>query len=93
MFIRGLWDSEGSISKGRFNNKLTFTHNSLELHKLFMDTFYEVTGLIFTITKKREQGNYVTYSYNKKHIKKFYDIINPTINRKREKFKEIIASI
>ena len=91
-FLRGLWDSEGSVNIHPKHPTLNFTHNSEELIKLFIDLLFDVSEIKMTYYKKTEQGNFVAHIQTKLPIKKFYEIINPTIKRKRLVFEEIIKS-
>lgn len=90
-FLRGLWDSEGSVNQSGFTNTVNFTHNTKELCQLFQSILMEVAG-IKTKMRLKPQGNYVLYFYRKEYIKAFYDIIKPTIKRKRAIFEKIINS-
>lgn len=88
-FLRGLWDSEGSVFSSNRMNGVEFVHNTFELCELFRKTLLEITGIESKISKK-PQGNHKLYFYRKEYIKTFYEIIQPTIQRKRDKFEDII---
>lgn len=90
-FLRGLWDSEGSISTTGCTNMVNFTHNSLEIHKVFCGLVEETCGFKIKTSNLREQGNYVSYFYFREYIRKFYETIQPTIQRKRDKFEKILC--
>lgn len=87
-FLRGLWDSEGSIHS-KNTNILNFTHNDLKICNLFGDLLLEVMGIPSKIYHS-SQGNYILYIYRKEYLKKFYKVIQPTISRKRDIFKKIL---
>lgn len=88
-FLRGLWDSEGSVSISGYTTVVQFTHNTFELCELFRKILLEITGIESKI-RVHPQKNHVLYFYRKEHIKNFYEIIQPTIQRKRDKFEFII---
>lgn len=91
-FLRGLWDSEGTVNQSGVANTVHFTHNDELLCKMFQSILLEITDIPAKIIKNNQQGNYVLYFYRKEYIKSFYDIIKPTIRRKRTIFEKIINS-
>ena len=93
LFLRGLWDSEGSINIHKTHPTLNFTHNSEELIKIFTSLLLEVSGINMKYYQKTEQRNFIAYIQHRELIKKFYEIIQPTIKRKRMIFEEIINSL
>lgn len=92
-FLRGLWDSEGSINIHPKHVTLNFTHNSEELIKLFISLLLETTQIKMTYYKKSEQGNFVAHIQRKEPAILFYKLIQPTIKRKRVIFEQIINSL
>lgn len=92
-FLRGLWDSEGSINIHPKHVTLNFTHNSLELIELFISLLLETTQIKMTYYQRSSQGNYVAHIQRKEPVILFYNLIQPTIKRKRIIFEEIINSL
>lgn len=91
-FLRGLWDSEGSISISSSVSRISFTHNSKELCILFQSLLIQTTGINAKFYQTT-QGNHILYIQHRDNIKRFYEVINPTIKRKRLVFEEIIKSL
>jgi hypothetical protein len=89
-FLRGLWDSEGSVWTSGHTCGVQFTHNCLELCQLYQKLLEETTGITSKIGIHAKQGNYYVYFYVRDYIRTFYDIIQPTIQRKRKIFESII---
>ena len=91
LFLRGLWDSEGSIySSGRVNG-VSFTHKTKELCDVYANLVNELCG--FRPKIRRNMYSYEifkAYFYKKEYIRKFYDTVNPTIYRKKIKFENIL---
>lgn len=90
-FLRGLWDSEGSISISGYTNCIRFTHKTKELCDVYADLVNELCGFRPKIRQNKHPYDvFNAYFYKKEYIRKFYDIVNPTIYRKRIKFESII---
>jgi len=89
-FLRGLWDSEGSVCVSGYTNVVNFTHNDEQLCIIFKKMLLELTSIDAKISKQRQRGNYILYFYKKEYIKKFYEVIKPTIKRKRDVFEHIL---
>lgn len=96
IFLRGLWDSEGSVGSYKFRrgviNSVSFYHKTEKLCNVYRDLVKETCG--FEPFVKKRSGSYDMYSsyfYKKEYIRQFYDIVNPTIQRKRDKFESILS--
>lgn len=92
-FLRGLWDSEGTIYIGHYMVLVNITHKDLELCKLFQRLLLETTGIESKITHAKSQNIYRCYWYHPENAVKFHDIVRPTIQRKRDKFEEARAEL
>jgi len=90
-FLRGLWDSEGAVSKSGYTNTVNFTHNTEELCNVFSDLVFELCEFRPKVRHSSKPFNtYVSYFYKKEYIREFFRVVNPTIQRKRDKFKIIL---
>lgn len=91
LFLRGLWDSEGSVNKSKYNNTVNFTHNTEELCNVFSDLVFELCEFRPKIRHSSKPLNtYLSYFYKKEYIREFFRVVNPTIQRKRDKFRNIL---
>jgi hypothetical protein len=89
-FLRGLWDSEGTINiVVNVSAQVRFSQKDVKLCELFSKLLLEITGIPSKISSSNMQTLYNSYFYKREYIIKFYDIIQPTIQRKRKIFEEI----
>jgi hypothetical protein len=84
-FIRGLWDSEGTVGY----LWVKFSQKNRELCEIFNSILLEISGISSKITHLKQQDIYNSYFYDMGNISRFYDIIQPTIQRKRLIFEKI----
>ena len=83
-WLRGLWDSEGHIDN---NKQCALTSKDKTLINLYQQILKESTGIDSKLTTS---GIGMTRCYlSAKDCIKFYDIVQPTIQRKRDIFESI----
>ena len=90
-WLRGAWDSEGTISKRKdiFFFTLQFVNSLKWKIDLYRAILYDITGNSYSVSKNK-QGMYKVYTYNKEWIVQFYHLISPIIKRKRKIFQRLI---
>jgi hypothetical protein len=91
LFLRGLWDSEGSVYSSGSVNGVSFTHKTKELCDVYADLVNELCGFRPKIRQNMYSYEiFKAYFYKKEYIRKFYYTVNPIIYRKRVKFESIL---
>lgn len=86
-FIKGLWDSEGTIS----GKTISWCNSNLKLAEAFKKLL-ESIGIKASLSKRSGRSNlYDVRVYRKMDIIKFYKNIGITIERKRKKLETIIT--
>jgi len=85
--LRGLFDSEGTVSKRK---RLVFYNTNIELHKLFIklcNTFDIHPHTLLLRTLKSGKNYYGTFIHRKKEVENFYKKIGITIERKKKRLE------
>ncbi len=98
--LRGLWDSEGSITLSNTRQKtspyypiIKFSVASKHLAMLYVQLVWEVLGIQTKTNGPYTGGMYdvVIRGYDKASL--FYRMVNPTIKRKRRRFEKALEVI
>lgn len=88
-WLRGIWDSEGSIDKN--GTTVLWYNNSNLLTRLYTDTLLEYLEISARV---RLHGNKRTVWFcHAQRITRFYNMVQPTIIRKRVRFQEAIKRL
>lgn len=93
-FLKGLYDSEGSIIIGKKYNRLKFSNTDYNLILLVKKLLENLTIKNIQIFRNYSEvkGNkkcYIVVIQNKGEINKFYNLVGCSIKRKQEIFKRI----
>lgn len=88
-WLRGIWDSEGSITKAKVKNHwmVAFAIRNETLAALYQQTLAEALSITATLTKSKNQM-WVVYFGKLHDVVRFYHGVQPTIQRKRARFEE-----
>jgi hypothetical protein len=92
-WIRGAWDSEGSVSVNNSDDRflnVNFAVKDKEFARLFRDMLREAAGIKSTMSFVGVQWK--VSICNTADTLKFYEIVQPTIQRKRAKFEGAIRA-
>lgn len=86
LMVRGLWDSEGSIRKDyktiRFSNKNDCVIN------IYIELLHSLMDIDYNEFSFSSNNNVTNIRIPSKYLEEFYKIVNPTIKRKRNRFKK-----
>ncbi len=92
--LRGLWDSEGSISLNSLKNfypAIRFSVNDSDLIVLYVTLLQEVLGISANVCGPYQDGQYVVQLCGYEKAKLFYEVVKPTIERKCQKFETALG--
>lgn len=92
--LRGLWDSEGSISLNSLKNfypAIRFSVNDSDLIVLYVTLLREVLGVSANVCGPYQDGQYVAQLCGYEKARRFYEVVKPTIERKRQKFETALG--
>jgi len=84
-FIKGLWDSEGTVS-----NIISWCNSDKKLVKTYKILLLDALGIEAKIRKRKGRELYDVYFHKAKYIYAFYKEVGITIERKRKKIEDKI---
>ncbi len=88
-WLRGVWDSEGNVYKFKIHNswQVRFASTERWLADLYSDVLYEIFGWKRRPSGPDGNGVWRVNTGRLEWVIYFYDIVKPTICRKRERFE------
>ncbi len=87
-WIRGVWDSDGSITKQLTGQSwsVRFHNRDPQLAALYRKVLDDATGIIATVYRERD-GMWIARFGKIEEVARFFDLVAPTIARKCERFE------